>query len=259
MSPILLLERAEGVGVITLNRPDAGNALDIPLARALLEASIEFDEDPSIRCVILGAAGRFFCVGGDVASFSAAGDRLSILTKEITAYLHMAVSRLARMEKPLITAINGPAAGAGLSLAMLGDLAIATPASHFTVAYSAIGLTPDVGMTYLLPRLVGLRRAQELIFTNRRVSAAAAAEMGLIHNVVDAQELDEATRSAAARIARGAAGALGRTRHLLLQSFGETLEGQLEAEARAIADAARSPNAREGVAAFVEKRQPRFV
>lgn len=256
---VLRSSRSDGVATLTLNRPEAGNALDIPLARALLDAAIACDEDPAIRCVILKGEGRYFCVGGDVASFSTAGDRLAILTKKITAYLHMAISRLVRMEKPLITAINGPAAGAGMSLAALGDLAFAAPSAHFTVAYSAIGLTPDAGMTYILPRLVGLRKAQELIFTNKRLSAESAVLIGLINRVVDAASLDQEAARFASVLAAGATSALGQTRRLLLQSFGESLEGQLETEARAIADAARSANGREGVAAFVAKRQPNFV
>ena len=182
---ILLIRREGAVAHLTLNRPSSGNAIDVPLARALMEASIQLDEDDGVRCVVITGAGRMFCAGGDIASFAAAGDNFAALTKEITSYLHVAVARFARMLKPLVTVVNGPAAGAGLPLAALGDIAIAARSAHFTLAYSAIGLTPDGGATYLLPRLVGMRRAQELALLNKRLNADEAAAIGLITRVVD--------------------------------------------------------------------------
>jgi len=259
ISDILSVTREGAVATVTLRRPDLGNALDIPLSKALLDASIECDEDASIRCVVLTGEGRHFCVGGDVAAFSGAGDQVGRLTKEITAYLHMAISRFARMEKPLITAINGPAAGAGLSLAVLGDIALAKPSAHFTVAYTAIGLTADAGMTYLLPRLIGLRKTQELMLTNARLTAEEAAAIGLITRVIEEIQWEEEVSKVASELSRSATKALGQTRRLLLQTYGDSFEGQMEAEARTIAEAAQSANGREGVAAFVAKRKPEFL
>ena len=184
-SDTVLFARAGAVATLTLNRPKAGNAINLELARALMERAIVCDEDESIRCVVLTGAGRMFCAGGDVTDFATAGEGTGALFKNLTAYLHMAVSRLARMRKPLLTAINGPAAGAGLSLAILGDLALAARSAHFTVAYPAIGLSPDGASTWLLPRLVGLRRAQELMLLNKRVGADEAAAMGLITRCVE--------------------------------------------------------------------------
>jgi 2-(1,2-epoxy-1,2-dihydrophenyl)acetyl-CoA isomerase len=254
----LLFERDGAVARLTLNRPQAGNAIDVPLARALMEASIVCDEDDAIRCVLLTGAGRLFCAGGDVAGFAAAGDKVPALLKELTAYLHMAIARLARMNKPLITAVNGPAAGAGFSLALLGDIALAAKSSHFTLAYSALGLSPDGGATWLLPRLVGLRRAQELALTNKRSTADEAAALGLVTRVVDDVALAAEALALAQSLSQAAVGALGRTRALLLASFGASLETQMEAEARAIAEAARTPDGLEGIRAFGEKRKPRF-
>ena len=131
-SGLLRLERAGPIATLTLNRPDVGNALDLALARALLEAAIACDEDDTIRCVVLTGAGRMFCAGGDVGAFGAAGDRIPAFLKEITSYVHAAVSRFAHMNKPLLTAINGPAAGVGLSLALLGDIAIAADRVELT-------------------------------------------------------------------------------------------------------------------------------
>ena len=157
----LLFERDGAVARLVLNRPEAGNALDLGLAQGLMRAAIECDEDPAIRCVVLTARGRLFCAGGDIRSFQSAGDKVGALIAEITAYLHKALSRLMRMDKPLVTAINGPAAGAGVSLSVLGDIVLAARSAHFTVAYTALGMMPDAGSTWLLPPLIGLRRTQE--------------------------------------------------------------------------------------------------
>jgi len=254
----VLLTRDNGIARLTLNRPQVGNAIDTAMAKALMHASIDCDEDDTIRCVVLGSTGRLFCAGGDIGSFAAAGDAVPQLITEMTGYLHAAMARFARMGKPMVTAINGPAAGAGFSLAMLGDIVLAARSAHFTLAYSAIGLSPDGGSSWLLPRLVGLRRAQEMMLLNKRASAEEAVQLGLITRVVDDAALAAETDAVAATLAAGATGALGRARALLLSSFGATFETQMEAEARAIADSARSTEGREGIRAFLEKRKPDF-
>lgn len=247
------------VARITLDREEMGNALDIPMARALMEAAIACDENDAIRCVLLTGRGRLFCAGGDIAAFNAAGDQLPSYLKEITAYLHLAIARLARMNKPLVTAVNGPAAGAGFSLAILGDIVLAAPAAHFTLAYTAIGFSPDGGATWLLPRLIGLRQAQELILRNRRVKADEAVALGLITRVVAEGALEPEAMALAQELAQSATSALGASRRLLLDSFSTSIETQMEHESRAIAGQARTPEGREGVAAFVEKRRPNFL
>ena len=255
----ILFERDGAVARLTLNRPQMGNAIDLPLAKALMEASIACDEDDGIRCVVLTGAGRMFCAGGDISGFKAAGDGVPALLKELTSYLHLAVSRFARMAKPLVTVINGPAAGAGFSLAVLGDIALAARSAHFTLAYTAIGLTPDGGATWLLPRLVGLKRAQELTLTNRRLTADEAAAMGLITRTVENEALDSEAATVAAQLSASATRALGRTRNLLLSSFGNGLEEQMELESRSIADSGRDAEGREGISAFLSKRKPDFT
>jgi 2-(1,2-epoxy-1,2-dihydrophenyl)acetyl-CoA isomerase len=259
MSAALLQEIQGGVLTLTLNRPDAGNAIDLELARALMLAAIQCDEDRSIRCVVLTGAGKLFCAGGDIAAFAAAGEQTPSLIKEMAAYLHSAIARFARMEKPLITAVNGAAAGAGFSLAILGDIALASTAASFNLAYSSIGLSPDGGATWMLPRLIGLRRAQELMMTGQRLSAADAAILGLVTRTVDATELTGEVAKLAMRLASGPTQALGRTRNLLLSSFSTSLETQMENEARAIAACAGGAEAREGVAAFLAKRAANFL
>lgn len=259
MTDGILLEREGRVARITLNRPDVGNALDIPMGRALMEAAIACDEDDSIRCVLLTGAGRLFCAGGDVLSFAEAGDQLPAFLKEITAYVHSAVARLMRMDKPVVTAINGSVAGAGVGLAILGDIAIADPQAQFALAYTGIGLSPDGGTTWLLPRLVGLRRAQELCLRNRRIGAEEAAAIGMITRVAEEGALVEEAAVVAAELANAATPALGMTRRLLLDSASASLEAQLDAESRGIAALARTAEGKEGIAAFLEKRKPDFT
>lgn len=258
MSAPVLSERRGAVAWLTLNRPEAGNAIDVPLASALLDAVIRADEDVATRCIVIRGAGRMFCAGGDVGQLHAAGDARPQLLDEILAYLHPVMLRLACMEKPVVTAIHGPAAGAGLGLAAIGDIALAEPAAHFTMAYSKIGLTPDAGVTWLLPRLVGLRRAQELALANRRISAAEAAGIGLITRTVAEGALYAEVEAVAAALAASATGALGKTKRLLLTSDG-AFSDQLDAERATIVAQGGSEESRIGFAAFIARRPPDFA
>ena len=255
---VLLIEREGDVARLTLNRPDAANALDLELSRALLEAAMECDSDASIRCVVLSGAGRMFCAGGDIALMSSAGDKVGQVVGELASTLHLAMSRFARMNKPLITLVNGPAAGAGYGLALAGDVVLAARSAVFNAAYGALGVSPDGGLTWLLPRLIGLRRAQEIIISNRRLSAEEAEGIGLITRAIDDEALLTEGMAAAAKLAAGATGMISRTRALLLDSFGNSWETHLELEARGIAAAVAGPEGREGVAAFLGKRKPDF-
>lgn len=175
----LILERLGPVARVTLNRPAQGNAIDLVMARELLQAAIACADDASIRCVLLTGRGRLFCAGGDVGAFHAAGADLPALVTDITAALHAAISRLVRMDKPVVVALNGPAAGAGLGLALMGDVVLAARSSHLTAAYTALGVSPDAGTSWWLPRLAGLRLAQEMLFSNRRIAAEEAQPLGL--------------------------------------------------------------------------------
>jgi 2-(1,2-epoxy-1,2-dihydrophenyl)acetyl-CoA isomerase len=259
MANSVLFDVDGAVATITLNRPEVGNALDIPMSRELLEAAMRCEADAAIRCVVLTGTGKLFCGGGDVAAFAGAGDDLPKMLREITVYLHAAISVLARMEKPLVTAINGSAAGAGIGLALVGDVALAEPTASFSLAYTGIGLTPDGGATWLLPRLIGLRRTQELCLTNRRVKAEEAASLGLVTRLVEAGTLAAETKTVADQLARSATAALGATRKLLLESSTNTLEDQLALESSVISRQALNFEGREGVTAFFEKRAPRFL
>jgi 2-(1,2-epoxy-1,2-dihydrophenyl)acetyl-CoA isomerase len=176
----------------------------------------------------------------------------------MTMYLHAAISRFARMRAPLVAAVNGTAAGAGFSLVCAADLVVAAESARFTMAYTRAGLTPDGSSTYFLPRLVGTRRALELMLTNRTLSAAEALEWGLVNRVVPDAELEEQATSLARSLAAGPTAAFGSVKRLVENSTRDSLESQMEHEARAIADAARSPDAREGIDAFFAKRAAKF-
>lgn len=172
-SPVLL-EIDAGMARIPLNRPDAGNAMNLDLVRALAHAAARCDGDPGVKAGLLCASGRMFCVGGDLKAMAGFGDETAFRVKELADELHNAVSLFSRMAAPLVIAVNGAAAGAGFSLALTGDYVIASGSAKFTMAYTAAGLSPDGSSTYYLPRLVGLRRAQELALTNRTVTAREA-------------------------------------------------------------------------------------
>jgi len=254
----LILDRRDGVATITLNRPDAYNALNLTLGREIFRAALEVDEDPSVRCVVITGAGKAFCAGGDVKDFADNLPRIGMLVKELTTYLHGAVSKLARSDKPVIMAVNGVAAGGGLSFALSGDLVFAAESARFTMAYSKIAATPDGSASYFLPRLIGLRRAMELYFTNRVLSAREALEWGLVTRVVPDAELASAAQALARELAHGPSLAFGGAKRLFHHSTWESLETQMELEVRAIAASGRTEDFKSGVTAFANKKQPTF-
>ena len=255
----IVLERNNGVATLTLNRPNAANSIDIPLARELMDAAIVCDDDPDTRAVILTGAGPMFSAGGDLRSFADAGLAVSSRLKELTAYLHAAISRLTRMNAPVIAAVNGIAAGAGFSLAVAADLTIASDAAGFVMAYTNAGLVPDGSSTFYLPRRIGDRRTRELMLTNRRLSAAEALEWGVVNQVVPAAELMPTAEKLAATLAAGPTRSFGAVKALLNETFEHGLETQMELEARAIAAASITADGQEGIGAFLAKRKPAFT
>lgn len=254
----LTLERRDGVTTLTLNRPAAANSIDLPLARELMDAAIVCDDDPETRAVIITGAGPMFCAGGDLRSFQDSGLSVSSRLKELTAHLHAAISRLVRMDAPVVAAVNGMAAGAGFSLAVAADITIASETAGFVMAYTNAGLVPDGSSTYFLPRRIGDRRTRELMLTNRRLSAAEALDWGVVNQVVPADQLMATATKLATTLAQGPTRAYGATKALLNDSFAHGLETQMELEARAIAAASITPDGQEGIRAFIEKRQPKF-
>lgn len=248
----------DGVARITLARPEAANAIDLVMGKELLDVALRCDEATRVRAVVLTAKGKLFCAGGDLASFVEAREDLPRLLKELTVRLHAAISRFARMRAPVVAAVNGAAAGAGFSLLCACDLVVAGESARFTMAYTRAGLAPDGSSSFFLPRLIGGRRTLELMLTNRTLSAAEALDWGLVNRVVADDRVLEEASSLARELAEGPTAAYGLVKDLVLRSAVEGLESQMEHESRAIADAARTTDAREGIAAFFEKRAPRF-
>jgi 2-(1,2-epoxy-1,2-dihydrophenyl)acetyl-CoA isomerase len=254
----LLFEIRDNVAFVTLNRPQAANAFNVDLARDLAYAAMRCDEDRAVRAVLIRGAGAMFCGGGDVKGFAAQGDGVARHIKEITTYLHAAVSRLVRMDAPCVAAVHGSAAGAGMSLACAADFVLAGASARFTMAYTRIGLSPDGSSTYFLPRIVGLKRAIELALTNRVLSASEALALGIVTTVVPDGQLNEEAEKLARSLAAGPTAAFGATRRLMHSGFNETLETQMELETRSIATLSATEDGREGVRAFVEKRAPKY-
>jgi 2-(1,2-epoxy-1,2-dihydrophenyl)acetyl-CoA isomerase len=255
----LKFEVRDHVAHITLNRPEAANALNLDLAQELEEVSLRCDEDAAVRAVLLTGAGKLFCAGGDLKSFAAQSPaELPAHLKRVTLYLHTAMNRFARMRAPLVIAVNGSAGGAGLSLICAGDLVLAVESAKFTMSYTRVGLTPDGSSTYYLPRIVGLRRAMELALTNRTMTASEAEAMGIITRVVPDSEVMTQAGKLAAELASGATTALGGVKRLLYASANNSLSEQMELETELIAECARTADAQEGIAAFLGKRAPKF-
>lgn len=243
---------------ITLNRPEHANGLDAALGRELKAAAQRCDRDPAIKAVILGARGRFFCAGGDLKEMQQHGDKVGDAIKSLADDFHAAISAFCRMQAVLIVAVNGAAAGGGFSLALVGDIVLAAESASFTMAYSRAGLSPDGASSYFLPRLIGLRRAQELMLTNRTLGAVEACEIGLVTRVVADDVLQEESDRLAAAFAAGARLPLAYIKKLLLASAGNDLETQMELEGQLLSRCAASPDGREGIHAFVDKRKPEF-
>src|ERR1700757_3243448 len=235
----IVLESSGPIARITLNRPDAANVMNDTMLRELADAAKRCDRGAT-RVVVLTGAGRFFSAGGDLRAMASSPSTPGDFVKTIADDLHRAISTFARMDAVLITAVNGVAAGAGFSLAVTGDLVLAAESATFTMAYTAAGLSPDGSSSYYLPRLIGVRRTEELMLTNRRLSAGEALGWGLVTEVVADAELAARTDGLARQIASGAGQSASAVKKLLLMSFANGLEAQMEIEGRLIAQCADS-------------------
>jgi len=244
--------------MLTLNRPEVLNALNRELAEALRDAVLAAETDAAVRCVVVRGAGRGFMAGGDIGSFHRDLDRIGDTVGALIDVYHDAARALARMPKPVLASLHGPVAGAGMSLALTADLAIAAETTTFTLAYANIGTSPDGGSTFFLPRLVGRRRAMELALLADRFDAARALELGIVNRVVPDAELEAETMRLAERLAAGPTRAYAATKRLIQHSFESSFAAQLEAEREGFVGCAASHDFAEGVTAFVEKRKPVF-
>ncbi|GAB7389355.1 enoyl-CoA hydratase-related protein [Bacillaceae bacterium] len=254
----LRFEVCEGIAYITFHRPHRANAIDLTMAQEFMQIIFRCDEDPQIRVVVIRGQGNFFSPGGDLKSFVANRDNLSSYLKELMVYLNTAVSRLNRARKPVIASVNGIAAGSGMSIVCACDMVIASESARFTTAYTRAGLVPDASLSYFLPRIVGLRRALELTYTNRSLSAIEAKEWGIVNQVVPDGELVDETEKLAKQLASGPTKSLGVTKRLIYTGFEESLETHMEHETESIVSIVLTEDAKEGISAFIEKRNPCF-
>ena len=252
----VLAWREGGVAQLRFNRPQALNAIDVPMARAFRAACEAVAADAQARVLVVSGEGRGFMAGGDVAAMQASPVAVS---GELIACMHAGLEILARLDAPVIAGLHGAVAGAGIGVAVACDLAIAAEGTRFSIGYPGIGASADCATTWGLPRVVGLRNALRIALVAESFDAAQALRWGLVNEVVPASQLPAHTAAWAQRIAQGAPLALGRLKHLLRSSAERTLPEQLAAEAEAFAACAATEDFAEGTRAFLEKRAPRFV
>jgi 2-(1,2-epoxy-1,2-dihydrophenyl)acetyl-CoA isomerase len=259
---VVLYELVDGVGCVTLNRPDSLNALSRETLLRLREVAEAAAMDDAVRAVLITGAGRAFCAGGDVkmmmSGMTQAGETPQGAVLSGAADLHHAISAFTRMPKPVVCAANGAAAGAGVGLALSADILWAAESATFKLAYTAIGLSPDGGTTFALPRRVGPKLATELFMTNRSLSAQEALSVGLVTRVLPDDELLTEARKLAGKLAQGPTRSFAEVKALVSQSLRNGLETQLENERQGIARSVVTRDFMEGVMSFVEKRPPQF-
>ena len=258
-APTILAEVdvATHVATITLNRPAAFNALTVPMKELLLATLVEAGADAGVRAVIITGAGRAFCAGQDLPERLQPG--AAPLGEEVRERYNPIVRAIRDMPKPVVAAVNGVAAGAGASLAMACDIRIAADTSSFALAFGRVGLVPDSGATWLLPRLVGAGRAAELALLNQPVAAAEALRIGLVSRAVPGEALAAEAATLAGQLAASAPRAVALTKRALREGWTRDLDAQLEVEADLQDEAGRTRDHAEGLAAFLEKRPPRFT
>ena len=250
----VLLSVGDGVAHVELNRPDASNTIDLPWTEAFTSALQQVSDDDTVRVVLLTGRGRMFCAGGDLGAMDAAPDRSAYL-QELADALHVGVRLLDGLDKPVVVGVHGAAAGAGLSLVLGGDLVVAGRSASFVTAYTSVGLTPDGGQSWLLPRVVGLQRALELTLTPRRLSADEAQEWGIVGRVVEDEAVADEAHALARRLADGPAAAFGRARRLLRSSYDTGLSDRLDVEARTIAASVAEPESAALITRFLTPRR----
>lgn len=252
------LKIADGVARVVLNRPDAGNPFDGAFCAELRDITTEIAGDPAVRAVLIEARGKFFSVGGDLNAFSRHLERLPEKILEWTSTIHVALARLARMDAPLVAAVQGTAMGGGVALLAQCDLVYCARSAKLGSAFTGIGYSCDSGTSAGLAARMGIARARRFVLLAEVLGAEQAAQAGLVDHVVDDHQVLAEAEQAALRLARGPTRAYGEIRRLFARSLAQPLEAQLEDEAQALARVARTEDAREGIRAFGEKRKPTF-
>ncbi len=251
-------EKQGAIARISLNRPDHANGFNSLMSSELNQVAHICKSDTELKVVILTASGRFFCAGGDIKEMMSQGDAIGAAVKSLADNLHRAISAFCRMDAVLIVAVNGIAAGAGFSMALIGDIVLAAESATFTMAYTRAGLSPDGSSSYFLPRLVGLRKAQELMLLNTKLSAPQALELGLVTRVVADDALLNEADMLAQELACGAKLSASSVKKLLMTSYDYGIEAQMDIEGRFVSQCGSSADGREGIQAFVDKRKPEF-
>ena len=262
MNDTVLLTRDGAVATLTLNRPNALNALDDAMVDALIARTAEVATDDALRVVVVQGAGKHFMAGGDIRTFATHLEETPVVRRDsfrrMIERLHAAIESMHRMPHPVIARVHGAVAGFGLSLMNACDLVIAAEDAYFASAYRQIALTPDGGGSWSLPRLVGVRKAMEIFLLSERFGAADALALGVVNKVVPLAELDAATAAIARSIAAAPVQAMRRTKRLVRESLARSLSEQLQAEAVSFSECAASPDFVEGITAFLAKRAPQF-
>ncbi|MBI3373697.1 MAG: enoyl-CoA hydratase/isomerase family protein [Betaproteobacteria bacterium] len=258
--PVLLDLHPQGVAHIRLNRAESSNGMNVELLRALHDTVMRCHSEPRVRVVILSGEGKNFCGGGDVRDFASKGEGLPYYLRQATAYLQIAASALMRLNAPVIASVHGVAAGGGgLGLVCASDVVVATASAKFLAGATRVGMAPDAGVSVSLARIVGLRRAMEILLTNRVVGAQEALTLGLVNRVVPDDELASASLAFAQELAAGAPLALAATKRMLWNGVGLSVEAALPEEARTVSELSGSADAREGLAAVIERRPAKFT
>ena len=261
MSNPILLDWQGGLATVTLNRPDRANVLDAETSPALIQIARTLAERASsgqLRAVLIHGRGPIFCAGGDIQSFVSAGDDLAAVLDRDIPPLHEAIHTLATLPVPVVAAVNGPLGGGGIGLALVADIVLASDSAKLRGGYAAIGLSPDVGVSWALTRLVGPMRAKQILFTPRAFTAQECLAFGLFAEVLPADELLPAAQALARTLAQGATGSFQRIKSLVDGAAHRTLKEQLAREHQGMVESGCSHEAAEGVRAFLEKRAPRF-
>jgi 2-(1,2-epoxy-1,2-dihydrophenyl)acetyl-CoA isomerase len=256
----VLVDLDGGVVHVRLNRPEAANGMNVPLLKALYDALMRVHGDFRVRAVLLTSEGPHFCAGGDVHTFAAQGEALPDYLREATTWLGSCASALMRLEAPVIAAVHGYAAGGGgFGLVCAADLVVAGESARFLLGATRVGMAPDAGGSVTLARIVGLRKAMEIALTNPTLTAAQALELGLVNRVVPDDAVQAEGLALARQLADGATRALAATKRLLWDGLGATVEARLPEESRTVSELSGTEDAREGLAAVIEKRSPKFA
>ncbi|MDC1390162.1 enoyl-CoA hydratase-related protein [Acidimicrobiales bacterium] len=258
--PVLLDIDERGIARIRLNRPEASNGMDVPLLRALYDALMVAHGLPNLRVLVISGEGPNFCAGGDVKDFASKGEDLPNYLREATSWLQICVQAMLGLEAPVIASVHGFAAGGGgFGLVCAADIVIAGTSAKFLAGATRVGMVPDAGTSVTLPQLVGMRKALQIVLTNPVITAPEALAMGLITTVVADDQLAVETAAVAETLADGAPQALANAKRMLWAGLGSRVEAQLPEEARTVSALSGTADAREGLAAVIERRPPVFT